>query len=294
MSNPATSFADMQAARTDYGPQFELLVAVLYNQIVKPGDTVVDGGANSGLHAVPLAKLAGPDGLLIAFEPIPEVFEGLQKNTAGRSVELRRLALSDVAGQAKFLVDENNLAMSHITHPYDKVGERQRFITVDCVTLDQVIGPRKISFIKLDLEGNDFLAIRGGKQLILRDRPPIIFENGRDWTAQCRGYTSEDYFNFFDEVSYDVYDLHGRSLNRDTWKDKNIAFEFIAVPRETPERNLFLLKVIEFFWREHASRPTFAQWKDCVLAVWDAAPFMASHHGPNWLAAAYLTPKAAE
>jgi len=65
----------------------------LYRRIVKPGDTVVEVGANIGAHTLPLAQLVGEDGSIIAFEPDHGNFDVLTENmrhsqTTGKLVRL--------------------------------------------------------------------------------------------------------------------------------------------------------------------------------------------------------------
>jgi FkbM family methyltransferase len=256
---------------------------------VRPGDIVVDGGANAGLHAFPLAKLVGPSGLLIAFEPVPETFAALKNNVVDSQTEFHQVALSDVEKVTQFVFDQENPALSHINNSFEKPAKDQRVISVDCVTLDHVIGQRNVSFIKLDLEGADFLAIRGAKGLLQRSRPPIIFENSRAWAAKCGGYTVDEFFKFFEDVKYSIHDLHGRPLDKTTWEEKDVAFEFLALPKEDRRRSQFLLSVIKFFWREHANRPLLKEWVECIFAVRDAKSYMEQHHGSDWISKITLT-----
>jgi len=51
-----------------YGEWCEGEIAIL-RQIVRPGDTVLDVGANVGTHTIPLAGMVGPTGIVHAFEP---------------------------------------------------------------------------------------------------------------------------------------------------------------------------------------------------------------------------------
>src|SRR5437016_4075654 len=51
-------------------------------RLVRPGQTVADIGANSGVHTLPMARMVGPTGHVIAFEPTAVAFERLQGNLA--------------------------------------------------------------------------------------------------------------------------------------------------------------------------------------------------------------------
>src|SRR6266849_820213 len=54
----------------------------LYRQIVHPSMTAVEVGANIGVHTIPLARLVGADGRVMAFEPQRIVFQMLCANIA--------------------------------------------------------------------------------------------------------------------------------------------------------------------------------------------------------------------
>ena len=66
----------------------------VYAAVVRPGDTVVDAGANWGVHTLYLAKLTGATGRVHAFEPHPQVVEELRwqcGSESARSSEYTRL-----------------------------------------------------------------------------------------------------------------------------------------------------------------------------------------------------------
>ena len=54
---------------------------------MKPGDTVLDIGANIGHYTARLSNLVGANGRVIAFEPIPETFELLACNVARLAIQ---------------------------------------------------------------------------------------------------------------------------------------------------------------------------------------------------------------
>ena len=57
----------------------------LWRKLVKPGDTVLDIGANIGALTLPLSDMVGPTGRVFAFEPHPQNFMLLKQNCSGRS-----------------------------------------------------------------------------------------------------------------------------------------------------------------------------------------------------------------
>lgn len=58
----------------------------VFSQVVKPGDTVIEAGANLGAHTLGLAQLAGPKGRVYAFEPQRLMFQTLLGNAALNSL----------------------------------------------------------------------------------------------------------------------------------------------------------------------------------------------------------------
>lgn len=84
----------MARAIANYGewlePQVELLATLIH-----PGSTVMEVDANYGLHAVPLARMVGPDGRLLLHESDPRLARLLGQNVAANRVSNSAL-LSDV------------------------------------------------------------------------------------------------------------------------------------------------------------------------------------------------------
>ena len=76
-------------------PEFQTL-----EKYVRPGDWVVDIGANIGHYTLRMSRRVGPAGRVLAFEPMLQTFELLSSNVyAGQihNVTLFNIALSSTA-----------------------------------------------------------------------------------------------------------------------------------------------------------------------------------------------------
>jgi FkbM family methyltransferase len=145
---------------------------------VKPGDTVVDAGANVGYYTVIGSRLVGEKGKVYAFEPDPANFELLEKNVRlnGLSnVVLERKALSDKNGTLKLFIADKNKGDHRI---YQPEGESRPSIEVEAIRLDEYFKDHKrgIDVLKSDTQGAEGVILAGMKGL-LEGRPdgPTIF-----------------------------------------------------------------------------------------------------------------------
>jgi FkbM family methyltransferase len=159
-----------------YGEYSELEVEFL-RQIIKPGWTVLDVGANIGVLTLPFADMVGSDGKVHAFEPQPENFNLLERNTQQLSdrVQLHQLVVSDRYGE---MIVPPLAAVPHKNYGGVELNKQIDFGgKVDMDTLDAVMLDSPVSFIKVDVEGMECEVLRGAKQLIERCRPILYVEN---------------------------------------------------------------------------------------------------------------------
>ena len=102
----------------------------LFKDYCRPGDTVVDVGANIGEVSIVLSQRVGTTGQVFAFEPQPRVFQYLLGNLALNrcsNVRARNLALGTAPGVAR-MSDDKQDDMNRIT--------QSGVIEVTCSTLD--------------------------------------------------------------------------------------------------------------------------------------------------------------
>lgn len=179
-------------------PEFERLA-----EWVRPGDWVLDIGANVGQYTVRLSELVGANGRVIAFEPVPPTFELLAANVARArfaNVTLVNAAASDGAGIVGMAVPQldtglDNYYMAHMT-------EEGGGLQVVSLPIDSVRLPATVALAKIDVEGHELKALRGMETILVRDHPRLIVE-GR----------SGDVASFLGRLGY-VHEDTARSPNR--------------------------------------------------------------------------------
>ncbi|MGH2516215.1 MAG: FkbM family methyltransferase [Ktedonobacterales bacterium] len=155
---------------------YERHLTNLFQRLLRPGDTFVDGGANIGYFTILGSALVGPAGTVHSFEPIPATFAALRANVAMNALtqaHLNQMALADKAGELSFEVPvdaETGNALGWAATTV-RMG-RGPTITVPAGTLDDYAASHLLASIrlaKLDLEGGELAAIAGMASL-LRER----------------------------------------------------------------------------------------------------------------------------
>lgn len=204
----------------------EPTVNMFLRQVVSPGDTVFDVGANVGWLTTVMSRLVGPTGRVVAFEPGPIVATLAESLNEQRCVNtyIEHAAVTETSGYAKFIVPDNHV----VGRMAREDGEHQ--ITVPTWSLTDYCARRDLwpSVIKLDIEGFEADAIRGAKALIQRARPVIIFEQCRDDLAAI---------GLLRDHGYEITNLHD-------YLPCNTAEDFRGVVQNLvawlPEHDIFL------------------------------------------------------
>jgi len=221
------------------GQLFEDTVQKIYEAWLKPGDYAVDVGAHKGRHLFPMLKAVGPMGQVYAFEPIKSLYKNLERELKKRqftNAKLFELALGRQLGKIPFNYFENRPAFSGIERRgssfTDSEGGLSK-INVQCATLDSKLPVfKRISAIKLDIEGGELHALMGARKCLSKSRPLTVFENGRQASAKVYGYTADDFFQFFESVDMRVFWLSGEEFTLADWQKNKLCWEFVALPSE--------------------------------------------------------------
>lgn len=215
----------------------EQCIEHFYTALIREGDHVLDLGANAGRHTLPMARAVGESGRVIAVEPIPHMAEGLRQSLdkAGLAsrVQIVQAAVADQPGTAVFHVASGQEALSSLSLELVE-GRHARQIEalqVQVIRADEAFAGVPLRFIKLDIEGAEFMALKGSERILREVRPVLEFEDGRGGSARTFGYEMADFYGYFESVDYAVLDLFGLPAGM-----PNLAMQgpwnFYAVPRE--------------------------------------------------------------
>lgn len=201
---------------------------IVLRKLLKPNSNAVDVGCHIGSFLSLLLSIA-PGGHHTAIEPSRT--KGAWLAAKFRSVDVVNIAVSDREGRATF--EENRSRPGYSKLLGDGTRSTNAYYDVDVKRLDDVID-RKIDLLKLDIEGNELAALRGGSALIQGSRPAIIFECGAEQDNR------RELFDFItSELNYQIFTFGDFLFNKgpmgfDEFRKCGVypfrAFNFVALP----------------------------------------------------------------
>ena len=147
----------------------------VFRKLLRPGDVVVDGGANLGFLSLVAWQCVGSYGKVYAFEPQPAALALLTENirlNQADNIAVVPKALWHESGTSKLY---EFVAADHDLPSLGKRADKQvsREIIVETVRMDDVVR-RPIRLYKLDIEGAEWSAMRGSQQILFSNPPPHV------------------------------------------------------------------------------------------------------------------------
>lgn len=145
-------------------------------RILRPGQTVLDIGANVGLYSAMAAVRVGNEGKVVAFEPDPVSLAFLEKTIATnrlRNVEVIAAAASDEPGNLRLYFSPGNRGDNRLyQHRQD-----QDSVLVDTVRVDnqlEVMNINEVDVIKIDVQGFEGHVIDGMHHILKNSRRLVM------------------------------------------------------------------------------------------------------------------------
>jgi len=186
---------------------FEPRETELVARLVKPGDTVLDIGANIGYYTLLLAQCVGEGGRVYAFEPHP-ANAALLRRTIGESgykhVVVEEKAVSSGSGRIKLYESEDGSVDHRI------IENGYRAVDVETVSLDEYLpDSQPVAFIKMDIQGAEGWALKGMTGLIQRCSKLAMLTEFEPWGLNQSGIGARGFLDLLTELDFQVYHLEG-------------------------------------------------------------------------------------
>jgi FkbM family methyltransferase len=194
----------------------DLHIQLLLRDLITPGDTVVDVGANRGLFAFTARHLVGDSGQVICFEPNPDCAAILEQEVAANGVTnltVHHFGLGDRdeeltlsvpainSGEGTFGRTAYEQSSCHEVRAWTKIG-------------DPLLRSESPSLIKIDVEGFECKVIAGLAQTIRQHRPIILTEVAPSLLATS-GSSAVELTDLLGGFGYRGFEL---GLRKDGWR----------------------------------------------------------------------------
>lgn len=230
-------FGGLLGAESKFGfenQEFEYIKKQIENKT-----TFFDIGANYGIYSIQFSRLF-PALNIHSFEPVLSTYNVLLENIKinklfQKNININNIALSSEPGELRITVDR--YAGNHLVLNSEKKYEGESdLVLVD--TIDNYVLKHKIpkvDFIKCDVEGAEFLVLKGGQRILKEHRPELFLEITTEWSLKFN-YTPSDIFKFLSEFNYTAYQF----VDANTLKQIDLSsswnpyiYNYVFKPTET-------------------------------------------------------------
>ena len=183
---------------------------------------LLDCGSNYGFYSFYVASL-NLNNQSLAFEASPKTFNSFKANLElnnFRNIDYKNLAISEVSGKFISFYESHNDWESSASYNNSK---NNKIVRVETTAIDKELLNKNLSnfvvVIKLDVEGNEFNAIQGGLDTILKYQPLITIELSK-YNLNKRTYNFDYFRKFLDDTKYKIYDDKLIPFNIETLVDR--------------------------------------------------------------------------
>lgn len=180
--------------------------------LIPENAVIFDIGAHVGGYAKEFARLHRGKVSLHCFEPSPynlSILEGVVGRRA--NVKINKFALSDAEQEIDLYLPVKEtgrlgIGLGHfgMEETRDYVKERVRTVPLDTYAREQNLS--RLDFMKCDVEGAEFMVLKGGAETIARFHPTIYLEVVEKHLARM-GHSTKDVFDMLGALGYSTYQM---------------------------------------------------------------------------------------
>lgn len=191
----------------------------LYWSSFKKNDVVIDCGAYKGLFTL---QALDQGAKVISVEPITEYYNLIQQSidlnnnmnknhksyNAFVGNEKKHIQVSPCAPHGFYLKWFEKYPEQLLNHMITFCNEQNLSLSKDMITIDEISSKfKKIDCIKIDVEGGELEAIRGGLDTLKKFHPKLIIEDHTDFFDYCKENDTHDkIFDLLNKLNYKVRD----------------------------------------------------------------------------------------
>lgn len=188
--------------------------------ILKKDGCFLDIGAHIGWFTILAAHHVGPRGRVYSFEPRQAIFNYLNASVEANGFQdrctLYRAALSDTVSTTRMATYSSEHNSGHAFIVVGQTPEGADLIEdIPTLTLDGLKWDRKIDVLKIDVEGAEAIVLKGGSQLLMRDRPIIVSELFPRWLHNVSGTSADQFLETLKGFGYRLFELTDHGIGRE-------------------------------------------------------------------------------
>lgn len=249
-SKLVVNISDYHGAKYVIQGYFDWRNLAIAKAVCRPGDSIIEIGANVGTESVGFRDIVGDKGKLILFEPLPKNVRMLEKMVTinnWNNVHVYKTAIGNTSGHVNFIIPPH-ASMSGIG--FIDMGQtslkEDRKLKVPIRPLDEFIDHlSNLKIVFSDTEGHECFVLSGAKQIIEKFRPMLVVEASPKLLARS-GSSIEELVNILDKFNYSYWEVSRFGLIPPKKYKQLKATNWVCIPQEQAalkrhiERNILL------------------------------------------------------